>query len=163
MPEIMEQPEKPIGAEMLPDQPDELAVRLAQKEETLQQATRRIAELEQLVTELEEKAASLEKSLAESEQKLAEAERAFSLAVASYTAQIIEANPQIPAELITGETIEAVDSSLKTARTLINKIKEGLEAEIKTARIPAGAPPRVPIDFSSLSPREKIQHGIGGH
>jgi hypothetical protein len=27
-------------------------------------------------------------------------------------------------------------------------------------RVPAGAPPRAPVDFTGLSPREKIQQGL---
>jgi len=37
-----------------------------------------------------------------------------------------------------------------------------MEEEVSKARIPAGAPQRVPPDLSALSPREKIQYAIGG-
>lgn len=122
----------------------------------------RTAELEETVTALQEKTAALERSLAEREQQLADTARDLSLAVVSYTAQVISANPQIPPELITGQTVAAVDSSVQTARALVNKVREGLETEIKTARIPAGAPLRTSADLSALSPREKIRHGIVG-
>jgi hypothetical protein len=65
-------------------------------------------------------------------------------------------------ELITGDTIESINESLKKAKTLVSQVRQGLETEIAGAKIPAGAPPRTPPDLSALSPREKIQYAIGG-
>jgi chromosome segregation ATPase len=152
----------PAEAEPAPDRIGELERRLAESDEVMGQAQDRIAELEQLVADLEGEVADLKQSGLESEQKLAEMGQHLSQAIASYRARIIESNPEVPAELIEGDTIEAIDSSLQSAKALISKVREGLEAEIKLARIPAGAPQRAPIDLSALSPREKIQHGIGG-
>jgi chromosome segregation ATPase len=152
----------PAETEPAPDRTTELERRLAERDEAMSQARDRIAELEQLVADLEAEVADLKQSGFESEQKLAEMGQHLSQAVASYRARVIESNPEVPAELIEGDTIETIDSSLQSAKALISKVREGLEAEIRTARIPAGAPQRAPIDLSALSPREKIQHGIGG-
>jgi chromosome segregation ATPase len=157
-----EQNENPTGEELVQSRVAELESLLAHTEGELSLANTRGKELEQTVASLESEVATLKQSGLESEQKLAEASSALSRAVASYKARIVEANPEIPADLITGDTIEAIDDSLENARFLISKVREGLEAELKIIRIPAGAPPRAPIDLSGLSPREKIQYGIGG-
>ena len=157
-----EQNELPVEAEPAPDRTTELEKLLAERDAAISQAQARFSELEQLIAYLEGGVANLKQSGLESEQKLAEVSRLLSQAIASYKARVIESNPEVPAELIEGDTIEAIDSSLKSAKSLISKVREGLEAESRMVRIPAGAPPRAPVDFSALSPREKIQHGIGG-
>jgi hypothetical protein len=65
-------------------------------------------------------------------------------------------------ELISGDTIEAVNESLEKAKNLIGRVRQGIETEISRARVPAGAPERRPPDLSALSPSEKILYGIGG-
>jgi TolA-binding protein len=162
MMENTEPNEIPAEAEPAPDRTTELERLLAERDAAISQAQARISELEQLVADLEGEVADLKQSGLESEQKLAEVSRLLSQAIASYKARVIESNPEVPAELIEGDTIEAIDSSLKNAKSLVSKVREGLEAEIRMVRVPAGAPPRAPVDFSALSPREKIQHGIGG-
>jgi len=154
--------ETPAEAEPAPDRTAELERLLAEKDAAVSQAQVRISELGRLVADLEAEVADLRQSGLASEQKLTEVSRLLSQAIASYKALVIESNPEVPAELIEGDTIEAIESSLKSAKSLISKVREGLEAEIRMVRIPAGAPPRAPVDFSALSPREKIQHGIGG-
>ena len=126
----------------------ELESLVAQKEEELAEANGRIAELEQVVAETEEKLTTINNSLTE--------------AVASYKAMVIQANPEVLEELVTGDTIESINDSLKQAKTLIGRVRQGLEVEISAAKIPAGAPQRTPLDLSSLSPREKIRYAIGG-
>lgn len=126
----------------------ELEGLVAQKDEELTKANARITELEQAVAESDEKLTTINNSLAE--------------AVASYKATVVQANPEVLEELIIGDTIESINESLKKAKTLISRVRQGLEVEISVAKIPAGAPQRTPPDLSALSPREKIQYAIGG-
>ncbi len=156
------QNENPTGEELAQTRVAELENLLAQKDQEISQANARITELEQTIASLESEVATLKQSIAESNQKLAEASQALSQAISSYKALIVESNPVVPPELITGDTIEAIDNSFKSARELISKVRGELETEIKMVKIPAGAPPRATVDLSSLSPREKIQYGIGG-
>jgi len=130
----------------------------------------RIAELEDLVTQKEEEIAKamariseLEQAVAEAEEKLAATSNSLAEAVASYKTMLIQTNPEVLEELISGDTIESINDSLEKAKTLIGRVRQGLEAEISTAKIPAGAPQRTPPDLSALSPREKIQYAIGGN
>ena len=129
----------------------------------------RVAELESLLAQKDEKLSladaritELERALAELENKLAETGDNLSQALASYKALAIKANPGVIGELIAGDSIEEINVSLERAKTLIVKVRKGLEEEIASTRVPAGAPPRTPPDLTALSPREKIQYAIGG-
>ena len=126
----------------------ELESLVAQKDEELGLANTRITEFEQAVAGKDSDIANLKQSLADS--------------VASYKAAIVQSNPEVLAELISGDTIETVNESLEKAKALVSKVRQGLEAEVASAKIPAGAPQRTPPDLSALSPREKIQYAIGG-
>jgi uncharacterized coiled-coil protein SlyX len=128
----------------------------------------KVAELEQLVAQKESelalkdsRIAELEQAVASRDSQLAELESRLSQAVEAYRAQVIKANPAVPAELISGESVEEIDKSLANAKVLVDRVRQELESEIAAAKIPAGAPPRTPPDFSALSPKEKIQYAIG--
>ena len=129
-----EEQNSPGGEESAESRVVELETLMAQKDEELTQANTRISELEQAMTS----------------------------AVTGYKAMVTQSNPEVPEELISGDTVESINESLAKAKTLINKVKQGLEAEITSSKIPAGAPPRTPPDLSALSSREKIQYAIGG-
>lgn len=126
----------------------ELEGLVAQKDEELTKTNARITELEQAVAESEEKLTTIQNSLAE--------------AVAGYKAMVVQANPEVLEELVTGDTVDSINDSLNKAKTLVSRVRQGLETEISGAKIPAGAPQRTPPDLSALSPREKIQYAIGG-
>jgi len=122
-----------------------------------------IVRLEQALAGKESEAASLRQALAEAENKLSEVSEALAQAVAGYKALVIESNPGVLAELVTGNTIDEVNESMKNAQALIDKVRQEMEAEASKTRVPAGAPQRAPLDLSALSPREKIQYAIGGN
>ena len=140
----------------------ELEGLIAQKEDELRLTNARIGELEQALANRDGDIATLKQSLDESDEKLAEVNDSLAQTAASYKALVITSNPVVPPELITGDTIDAINESVETAKALIGKVREGLEEEISATRVPAGAPQRTPPDLSALSPREKIQYAIGG-
>ena len=121
-----------------------------------------IVELEQVVASKDSEIVILKQAVAESDRKLAELNNTLAQAVASYKGLVTETNPEVPVELITGDTIDAINESLENARALIDRVKQGIEAEVSKTKIPVGAPQRTPLDLSVLSPREKIQYAIGG-
>ena len=121
-----------------------------------------IAGLEQTVASKNSEITILEQAITESNQKLAAINETLTQALASYKSLIVETSPEIPSELITGDTIEAINESLENARSLVDRVKKGIEEEISRIKVPAGAPQRAPLDLSVLSPREKIQYAIGG-
>lgn len=135
---------------------------LARKDEELTKANTHISELEQVLADRDNQIATLKQSGAELEQKLTDVNNALTEAISSYRALVVKTNPGVSEELITGDTIEEIDKSLASAQTLIERVRQELEAEIAAAKVPAGAPQRAPVDLSALSPREKIEYAIGG-
>ncbi len=122
-----------------------------------------VSKLEQVIAAKDGDIAALKQTKAEADEKLKDFGDSLSQAVAGYKALVIEANPRIPAELIGGDTIATIQDSLKRASALVDKVKQGLEAEVMSARVPPGAPVRTPPDLSGLSASEKIRYAIGGN
>ncbi len=126
----------------------------------------RITELEMVVSEKDSQVAALRQTVADDNQKLEVLNESLSQAVATYKTVVVEATPGVVEELITGNTITEINQSLENAKTILAKVREGIEEEIAheiaSGKVPAGAPVRAPLDLSALSPREKIQYAIGG-
>jgi ABC-type transporter Mla subunit MlaD len=141
----------------------ELSQLVADKDGELEAKNQQILKLEKALTEKDGEIASLEQSVAQYSEDNSRLGEQLNQAVSSYQTLVIETNPELPPELITGDTIESIDDSLAKARDLISQVRQGLEAEAIKTRIPAGAPARTPPDFSALSAREKIQYAIGGN
>jgi hypothetical protein len=83
-------------------------------------------------------------------------------AVAAFRESLIKLNPDVPPDMIGGETLGEVTDSLFSAKKVLGKLRKIMEAEKVAAKVPAGLSTRSDADLSSLSAREKIQHGIGG-
>ncbi len=139
----------------LKEENESLTRELKSREET-------IARLERALGAKDSEINDLNQSLDEAKRVLDELGKALPQAVAAYKELVVQANPGVLAELITGENIEEVNESLKNARALMERVRQEIEAEAARTRVPAGAPPRALIDLSSLSAREKIQYAIGG-
>ncbi|MFC1908531.1 hypothetical protein ACFLXD_01480 [Chloroflexota bacterium] len=121
-----------------------------------------IAKFEKAMGDKESEVITLKQSLADTDAKLVEVSDALAQAVASYRAAVVETNPGVFAELVNGDTIDEVNDSLKNAQVLIDRVRQEIEAEDSKTKVPVGAPQRVPLDLSALSPREKIQYAVGG-
>jgi len=130
--------------------------------EELEQVRSRVIELETLVAQKEEELAKANARVSELEQVVVESDGNLAQAVSSYKALVVKANPEVLEELITGDTIDDISASLEKAKSIVGRVRQGLEAEMASAKVPAGAPERIPTDLSALSPREKIQYAIGG-
>jgi cell division septum initiation protein DivIVA len=130
--------------------------------DNVNQLEQKVAEFEQIVAQKENEIAALKKAEGEMKEKLSTVSKSLTEAVVRYKDKIVQMNPGITEELISGDTIEAVDKSLEKAINLIGRVKKSVEKEISNIRVPAGAPGRRIPDLSTLSPREKIQYAIGG-
>jgi hypothetical protein len=73
---------------------------------------------------------------------------------------MLRAEPALPAEMITGDTLDAVDASVIAAREVVGRIRVHMESQASAARVPAGAPQRAAPDVSTMSPQQKIRHGL---
>jgi chromosome segregation ATPase len=121
-----------------------------------------IASLEQALADKDGEIAALKQSLDDSSKTLDETKNALKQAVAAYKELVAQANPGLVAEMIKGETIEEISESVKSARALVERVKQEVGAENARVRVPAGAPQRTPLDLSALSPREKIKYAMEG-
>jgi hypothetical protein len=92
--------------------------------------------------------------------RLAKLEGDLEKAISGYRLMLISQNPDILPELVQGESIEALERSLATARELTARMKQKLEQQMAAERIPAGAPARSTADPENLSSYEKIRYGL---
>jgi len=135
--------------------------RAAEMEEQLAEKDSRLSELEQALAERDGQISTLKQSLAELETQMNGLKDGQSQAIASYRSLVVRSNPNLPEELITGDSVEEIDKSLAGAQALIDRVRQRLETEIAGAKIPAGSPLRTAADLSALSPQEKIQYAMG--
>lgn len=140
----------------------ELENLIAQQDQEIASKDTRVSELEQMTASLESEIANLNQAMGESNDNRDKLSESLKQAVAGYKTLVIQSNPGVPEELIVGDSIEAITDSLVSAKELVTKIRNGMEAEISLVRVPIGAPERAAPDLSALSPREKIQYAVGG-
>ena len=119
-----------------------------------------IAELESRVAEMEQRAQEQEAQLQEAEGHLAAAQEQLTQAVERYRSVLLASAPEMPEGLVQGDTVEEVDASFAQAKELVQSIRDRVEASTARERVPAGSPTRTGLDYSSLSPREKIAYAL---
>lgn len=139
----------------------ELEKTIAEKEAALNEANAIIAEMKDEATGQAVALASLELDRDKALERVSALAGKLKEAVAGYRGLALRENPGVPAEMVGGEDVAAIDESLARARSLVLRVREGLEAEVKKSRVPAGAPGRTGADFATLSAREKISYGVG--
>lgn len=131
---------------MVEEQPIEMPQALVEPPAEAERPPAQTAEIEALRANYESEVTALKERLA--------------LAVAKYRAQLLSAAPEVPEEMVAGDSVEAVDAAFGAARDLVERVRRKLEAQTAQVRIPAGAPARGAADLSGLSPREKIAHAL---
>ncbi len=140
-----------------------------------------LAEAETTVANHESDGAELRRQLGLSRRELEEAQSAMTLqaaeveaarssiagieakaaaAVARYREAMLAAAPDLPADLVDGDSVEAVDEALGRARQTVARVRQHLEQQAQALRVPAGAPVRAGPELSDLSPAEKIRLGL---
>ncbi len=77
-----------------------------------------------------------------------------------YRELALEQTPELPADLVSGGTVEEIDESLQRARETVSKVRGHLESQAQAGKVPVGAPPRSEPDLSGLSTEEKISYGL---
>jgi hypothetical protein len=102
----------------------------------------------------------LEQGISSRDSDLAAIKESLSGAVVKYRAAVLASAPEIPGELVKGESIAEIDASLEQARGIVSKVRQQLESEAEANKVPAGAPERTQQDLSALSPAEKIAYAL---
>ena len=142
--------------------PDELADTKAQLEAeraTLAQAQATLTEREQSIATLEADIAGLQQGFDEKAAALAQLKETHATAIGKYLDTVRSLNAAIPADVITGDTIEDIDASVAHAQAIADAVRDTLADEAKKGRVPAGAPTRV-INLDGLTAKEKIALGL---
>jgi chromosome segregation ATPase len=121
-----------------------------------------ILELEQKLAGKDDEIAALKQSLEKVLQDSASLRQQLDETIAAYKEMVQQANPGLVADMVKGDTIDEITESVKSARALVEKVKQEVTAESARVRVPAGAPQRTPLDFSGLTSREKIKYAMEG-
>ncbi len=77
-----------------------------------------------------------------------------------YRELVLQQSPELPAELVTGESVAEIDAALERARETVSKVRGHLESQAQATRVPVGAPVRSEPDLSGMSAEEKIRQGL---
>ena len=154
---------------------------IAQLQDQLAEARAEIERLQVTAADREARAAHLEESLAQLREQLASVqaeasaraeevcnlqERAGDLesqvkaAATRYREAVLQAAPDLPADLVAGDSVEEVDRSLEAARQTVSSVRGHIESQAEAGRVPVGAPPRSGPDLSALSAADKIRLGL---
>ena len=122
--------------------------------------------LEEAMAEKDARLAELEAALSKAKQgseastaELAAVKEARDQAVTKYLGMAKATNPQVPGDMISGETIEEIDSSVEKGKGLVSAVKKTLESETAAAKVPAGAPTRGE-STEGMTNKELIAAGI---
>ena len=89
--------------------------------------------------------------------QMEDAPAAYGHALERLRAAYLEAEPELDAALLSGETVDEVEANFTAAREMLRRARETARRDSVT--IPAGAPGRtIPVP---ASPIEKIRAGLG--
>ena len=142
--------------------PDELADVKAQ----LETERAALAEARATLTDKDAAIASLQTQLGEVQSGfdaqaglMAKFQEDTAAATGKYLEAVRSLNAAIPADVITGDTIEDIDASVAHAQAIADAVRQTLADEAKKAKVPAGAPTRA-INLDGLTAKEKIALGL---
>ncbi|MBI2867840.1 MAG: hypothetical protein HYX97_05850 [Chloroflexi bacterium] len=98
--------------------------------------------------------------LAERDQTVTALREQLARAVASYRAAALAVAPDLPADVVRGDTIEEVEASLGVAREVVAQVRRQVQAQALGERVPGGAPARGASPITHLTPAQKIAQGL---
>jgi len=94
------------------------------------------------------------------QEAIANAEAQSREALGRYREVALQREPQLPADLVTGETVSELDAAIERARQTVAQVRQHLDQQAQSLRVPAGAPARGSPEVSGLSAGEKIRLGL---
>jgi hypothetical protein len=104
---------------------------------------------------------SLHQALAEAQRELARQRSMTRQAVSRYRDALLASEPDLPEDLVRGETLEEIDAAAESARTTVERIRARVVTE-RPRGFPVGAPARGSErgERSRLTAHEKIAAGL---
>jgi len=134
--------------------------RAAHLEETLAQLRDEQSQLSASLREAQAQLAARDEELAALQQEVEALQGSLKAAASKYRDALLASRPEVPPDLVSGETVEEVDQQLEAALRMVAQLRSHLESQAQAVRVPTGAPARRAPDLSALSPGEKIVHGL---
>ncbi len=104
--------------------------------------------------------AALRSALEQRDLEIESLQSRLASATARYREALLAAAPDVPEEMVGGESPEEVETSLAGARQMVERVRGQIEAQIAGERVPSGAPVRGNQEFSGMSSREKIAYAL---
>lgn len=128
--------------------------------EELEAARGETAALAERLAEREAHAAQAEERSAELRRELERAREGQRVAVFRFRDAALAAAPELPGDLVAGETVEEVERAIERARAVVAHVR-GHDARTPVVpSVPAGSPARRGPDTSAMSAMQKIRMGI---
>jgi len=135
--------------------------RAAHLEETLAQLQEQQSRLSASLREAQVQLADRDEEMAALHQEVEALQAGLKAAAGKYRDALLASRPEVPPDLVGGETVEEVDQQLEGALRMVTQLlRSHLESQAQALRVPTGAPARRAPDLSALSPAEKIVHGL---
>jgi len=156
----MEEQEFDRGAEQLPEI-EGLRRENARLEEQVTQAHAALARLEDAVAQRDAEIFALRETAEAARSESTGLSGSLMEAGEAFRELVMQAEPGLPADMVTGGTIAEIRESADRARALVEQVRRDVAAENARQQVPAGAPPRSAPDVSALSSREKIRFALG--
>ncbi|MDE2801737.1 MAG: hypothetical protein OXK21_02495 [Chloroflexota bacterium] len=79
-----------------------------------------------------------------------------------YRGLLLARDPDVPEELVRGETVAELEVSYERAVGLVDRLRRRAVEQSARERVPAGAPARRSPDSAGLTPQQKILLGLQG-
>jgi predicted RNase H-like nuclease (RuvC/YqgF family) len=142
----------------------ELEAERTRNAELMDQATSPLKErITLLETEVTNKTADIEAlktQITEKEKSFSSLQAEVQTSLSAYRELMAKANPLVPADMITGKSIEEINTSVEKAAGYVNFIKDKLGQQSQNSQVPPGSPGRQEPDTSTMTSREKINYGL---
>ena len=91
----------------------------------------------------------------------AEARARLPKAAVKYREAKLASAPDVPHDCVPqAESLAEIDEGFEAARRVVGELRERMQEERQSARVPAGSPVRRALDLSSLPAAEKIKLGL---
>ena len=139
---------------------EQLQTQLAEAEAREGTRVAEVGELRRQIAANEESLASQTVELEDLRAAAGEAQTAAREAVQRVRQSILDREPDLPQDLIAGETVADLDAAVSQARQTVAQVRQHLEQQAQSLRVPAGAPVRGAPDTSAMTASEKIRAGL---